>query len=135
MSDMRQISEWAERGIRIVARIVALGWAMGWIMFGLISGIGEGLKPLEVLIQVTLPGLIFLITALIAWRWEGLGGTMLFLEGMAISAYFLTSIGAISFVGLYFIFFWATLPALIVGVLFIVSWRKAKVYQAHRISA
>lgn len=135
MSDADLKIDWADWGIRVVARALALVWSIGWISFGLVSGIGEGLKPGTVLTHAALPGVIFLATALIAWRWECLGGLLLLLEGIIITAYFMTPFNQVSLVGLYFVLSSATLPALFVGFLFVYSWRKSKAYPTRQVSA
>jgi hypothetical protein len=74
--------------IRYTARGVALAWASLWTMFGLMSGIGEGLDPVGVFMHTLVPGLIFLIAAIIAWRWELFGGLLLVAEGLLTMATF-----------------------------------------------
>ncbi len=75
-----------------------------------------------------LPGLIFLVTALIAFWQEAVGGILFILEGLAITVYFAAHLGDISAVGAYFVFFYGTLPALVVGTLFIYAWRISNVH-------
>ena len=76
----------ASRRLRLVARILALAWAVFWSAFGLLSGIGgigEGGGLQAVLAHTLMPGLVFLAAAVIAWRWELVGGLLLALAGLA----------------------------------------------------
>ena len=41
-----------------------------------------------ILMQTVMPGLLFLAAALIAWRWQALGGVLLIAAGLAAGAYF-----------------------------------------------
>ena len=66
------------------ARLLALTWAGWWTFFGLASGIGEKLKPVGIAVHAAVPGLIFLATALLAWRWPVAGGIALVAEGVAV---------------------------------------------------
>jgi hypothetical protein len=66
------------------ARLLALVWALFWVWFGLASGIAEGGGFRYTLIHTALPGLVFLAIALLAWRWEALGGTALVVIGLAV---------------------------------------------------
>jgi hypothetical protein len=70
--------------LRYSARIITLVWAGWWTFFGLASGIGEGAGILGILEHTTLPGLIFLVTAFTAWRWERAGGTALVVMGLLV---------------------------------------------------
>lgn len=116
-----------ERGIRNGAKILAVAWALIWIVFGLISLVGEVQGPGGVMSHALLPGLIFLITALIACWHPAIGGILFILEGLAITAYFAVHLGDIYAVGAYFVFFYGTLPALVVGILFVYAWRISSV--------
>lgn len=105
--------EQATRWMRYSARAIAIVWAGCWAFFGLASGIGEGMNPGGVFFHTALPGLIFLLTAAGAWRWEALCGSMLVLEGLiALVVFSFARTGA----GLV----WLTFPPLIAGFLFLV---------------
>jgi len=67
-----------------LARLLALAWGGWWTFFGLASGIGEKLKPVGILIHATVPGLIFLASAILAWRRPLAGGSLLIVEGLAV---------------------------------------------------
>ena len=70
--------------MRYCAGVVALVWAAFWSFFGLASGIGEGLSPMAVLVHTTLPGLIFVASAVAAWRTHLIGAVVLLIEGLVI---------------------------------------------------
>ena len=67
--------------VRAFARVMALVWALWWLLAGLADGAVAGYNTLDSLLQSATPGLVLLATALIAWRWERLGGTLLALAG------------------------------------------------------
>jgi hypothetical protein len=69
--------------LRYGARALILVWAGWWTYFGVACGIGEGMSPAGIFMH-SLPGLIFLVVAGIAWRWERVGGVMLILIGLLI---------------------------------------------------
>ena len=69
--------------LRYAARALILVWAGWWTYFGLACGIGEGLSAAGIFMH-SLPGLIFLVVAGIAWRWERVGGVVLILIGLLI---------------------------------------------------
>jgi hypothetical protein len=73
-------AEW----MRWMARLLAVAWSGWWLFFGLASGIGEKLEPAGVLLDGLLPGGFFLVTTLVAWRWETLGGALMVIEGIAV---------------------------------------------------
>jgi hypothetical protein len=58
-------------------RALALLWAGTWTLFGLMSGIGEGMDLVGVVTHTVIPGLVFLLAAVIAWRWEPWGASAL----------------------------------------------------------
>lgn len=103
-----------------VGLILGLVWAGWWIFFGIASGIVEGLDFVGVLIHTALPGLIFLASVMVAWRWKAIGGIVLIVEGLSI----LIAL-PIAFTGfpLLTIVLAMGLPPLIAGVLFVLSWR------------
>lgn len=126
--------EVTNEGMRLAARLMAISWAAGWIIFGLISGIGEGLKIGSIALQATLPGIIIFITTIVALKWEGVGGILLVAEGFATTLYFLISSGFF-IVGLPFIFFSSTLPAIVIGSLFIMCWKSGRQSSQAKLAA
>jgi hypothetical protein len=115
-----------ERAVRNGARVIAVVWSLSWIVFGFVSGIGEGLGPGGIAAHTFIPGFIFLVSTLIAFWREGLGGIIILVEGLIITAYFATRLSSIAAVGSYFVLFYGSIPALLVGSIFIYSWRTFK---------
>ena len=60
---------------------MALAWGAWWTFFGVASGIGESIGALGTVMH-TLPGLVFLASALIARRWNLQGGILLVAVGI-----------------------------------------------------
>jgi hypothetical protein len=100
---------------RVVARAMALVWAAFWFLFGLASGLGEGLGPIGAVMH-TVPGVIFLVSALIAWRWEAVGAVLLLLEAPMISGFFHVRDPALLAI--------LPLPPLLAGCLFLAACRR-----------
>jgi len=112
------------------ARILSLAWAGFWVWFGLASGISEPTtergKLMDVLIHTTVPGLVFLVTALIAWRWEAVGGVLLLLEGLIIAVgYPWMFHGRFPLRTYVFVELTMAVPPLVAGVLFLIASRMA----------
>jgi len=105
-----------------VARGIALLWALWWTLFGLLSGIAEGYDWLGIFRHAAVPGLVFLLVAVIAWRWEIIGGILLLLASVATLIGFPFTRTLEGFLTLF-------LPPLVAGGLFIVSRLRSGVAQ------
>jgi hypothetical protein len=106
--------------MRISALILASAWAVFWTWFGLASGISEGLDAIGVIIHTSLPGLVFLGTAALAWRRGRVGGIILVLEGIVTAiGYPLMVGGRFPFETVLFVLCTMALPPLILGVLLV----------------
>ena len=105
--------------MRYAARALTMLWAGWWTLFGLLAGIGEGLDPVGVFMHVVVPGLVFLVAALIAWRWEPVGAALLVLEGLATPFWFWFARTPEGFLLL-------ALPPLLAGGLFIADWLQSR---------
>jgi hypothetical protein len=124
MGNIQPIGNRAAKPMRYLARTLALVWAVWWTLFGLIAGMGEGYAPLGILAHATVPGLIFLVAAVIAWRWEVIGGILLLLEGLGTLYVFGYSRTIEGFLIL-------TLPPLVAGLLFHASSLKARMSRTN----
>lgn len=78
----------ADEWVLYAARALSLLWAGFWLWFGIASGIGEGLTPFGVFMH-TVPGIVCLIPALIAWKWERPGSWVLVLFAVLIAVLYL----------------------------------------------
>jgi hypothetical protein len=111
--------------MRTLAVIVSLLWGGWWTFFGLASGLGEKLSPPGILAHAALPGLVFLISAAMAWRWEAAGGTVLLLEGLLVLfVYPALAHGRFSIATIAFVLLTMAVPPLIAGSLFLVDSSK-----------
>jgi hypothetical protein len=106
-------AEWT----RWTARLLALAWSGGWLFFGLASGIGERLQPAGVLLHGLLPGGFFLVTTLVAWRWESIGGALLVIEGIAVLVAYPILFHRMTTETILFVLVTMALPPLVAGLL------------------
>ena len=102
---------------RNLGRGLALVWAGWWTAFGLGSGIGEGQDWLGVLLHMIVPGLIFLASAIVAWRREAPGGVLLIAEGLLSLFYYPFARTPLGLATL-------ALPPIVAGGLFLWDWRR-----------
>jgi hypothetical protein len=108
------------------ARALALTWAGFWTWFGLASGIAEGQSPAGIFLHAARPGLIFLLTAAIAWRWEAVGGAALVLEGLLVFILYPRMLHrSFPLSTILFVYLTMALPPLISGFLFLAGGRGA----------
>jgi hypothetical protein len=104
---------------------LALLWACFWTVFGLLSGIGEGYGLSGILFHTALPGLVFLIAAIVAWRWKVIGAILLLLEG-------LSTFMVYGFSRTTAVFLTLTFPPLLAGLLFLAAWRMARMPETRQ---
>lgn len=110
---------WARR----VALVISLAWAAWWTYFGLASTFGAGLPLGQALSQIAVPGLLFLAMALLAWRWEAIGGGLLVLVGsLILTAYPIMMMGSLPFDTILWFVMTIALPPLVAGWLFLLHW-------------
>jgi hypothetical protein len=107
-----------------IARILSLAWAAWWLFFAVASGIAEGSSTSGVIMHALLgpPAVAFLVVAILAWRWERLGGVLLVATGIGMGiAHYTMAHGR---------FLVATLllaiPPLIAGLLFLIVALKSR---------
>jgi hypothetical protein len=116
-------SQWKQ--IRKMARVLTILWASGWVLFGLSSALSEGMTPSGVLLHTALPGLIFLLTTIITWRWEVIGGKLLMFEGLFILVFFpVIAAGSMPIEGILYVILTMALPPLGAGLMLRASWQR-----------
>lgn len=126
MASLSHPQEQTTKWFRYSARTLGLLWTGWWTFFGLASGLGEGLDPVGVVVHTTMPGLIFLVTVIVAWRWEAIGSILLILEGVLVAlAYPVMTSGRMPVATIVFVLLTMALPPLVSGVLWLASWRRS----------
>ena len=121
------MSENTTRWMLGIARTLALLWGAWWTFFGVASAFGEGLNAVGILVHTSVPGLIFLGSAAIAWRWEMAGGILLLLEGLVVcGGYPLLTWSRFPTATIAFVLLTMGLPPLAAGVLFLVHRRNVR---------
>ena len=106
--------------MRNVARGLSLIWAGWWVFFGLASGLAEHLSPAGIARHTAVPGLLFLASALLAWRREAPGGGLLVLEGLAVFLGYRSWMGTrVPWSTVVFVWLTMALPPVVAGGLFL----------------
>lgn len=81
----------ASRWVRPAAWAIILLVIAFWLWFGVASATAEGLGAINWIGHIAVPGGIFIVTALMAWRRPAAGAALLILEGLFVAiAYPLT---------------------------------------------
>ena len=113
--------------IRIIARLIALLWAGFWVFFGVASGMDEGMSVAGIFMHALLPGLVFLASMIIPWKWELWGGILLILEGLFVcAAYPLWAQGKFPLSTVVDVLLTMGLPPIVSGIIFLIISRKPK---------
>jgi hypothetical protein len=97
-----------------------------WLWFGIGSAIVEEGTLFDWFMYLMMPAGIFIITGLIAWRWNRVGGVPLVLEGLLAQAFIIVALIKGNYDVSMFIMMTLTLglPPLVSGILFIISgWK------------
>jgi len=127
MANNRRNGRQATLLMRYTARGLALIWAGFWVFFGVASGLGEELDALGVFMHTLVPGLIFLVFALVAWKWELLGGLLVLLSGVAVAiGYPVWAAGRFELMTIVFVLLTMALPPLVAGILHLASWATSR---------
>lgn len=116
--------------LRWAGRILALAVASFWLWWGVGSAYVEGFTWVSLLAHCV-PGLLILIGTLVAWKWEGIGGSLLVGVALLVTAFLLWAISRGGYRGTYrqvaaIVWLTMALPPLLAGVLFLASWRTAR---------
>ena len=110
-------------GQRNAARILALVTIVFWLWFGIGSALGEDGGWFNWLMHMLIPGGIFILSGLIAWRWQRVGGILFLLEGLvAIGVLVVVSLGGqLAASTIFLMLLTLALPPLMTGVLFLIA--------------
>lgn len=110
--------------LRWAGRVLALAVAVFWLWWGVGSAYVEGFSWISLLAH-SIPGLLILISTLVAWRWERIGGSLLIGVAVLVTGFLLWAFifrGGRSMVAT--VWFTMALPPLVAGLLFIASRRR-----------
>jgi hypothetical protein len=99
-----------------------------WLWFGIGSAYVERAGPVNWLIHVLVPGGIFILSTLVAWRWPGIGGTLLVLEGTVALGLIVRAFlqGRFTASTLTLMCLTLGLPPLAAGILFLIHCKKSR---------
>jgi len=99
-----------------------------WLWFGIGSAYGENAGLFNWLMHILVPGGIFVLSTLVAWRWEGTGGALLALEGLAALSFIVRAFLLGNFTSSTLLLMCLTLgmPPLAAGILFLICWKKSR---------
>jgi hypothetical protein len=103
---------------------VGLAGSAWWLYFGVTRGSSQGLDVLGALLHTALPGVVFLVSMAIAWRWRFAGGVLLVIEGLFISIFGPMIFKHCSFMSVALLLLTGSLPLLASGILLILSYRR-----------
>jgi hypothetical protein len=107
--------------LRFTSRSLALAWGVFWSWFGAASGISEGIGLLGTIVHTALPGLIFLVSALIPWWLPRTGGVILIVEGVIVAIAYPIMFGQFPLATIIFVLLTMSAPPLLSGILFLLE--------------
>ena len=112
---------------RSTARILIIIAIVFWLWFGIGSAYVERAGPVNWLMHILVPGGIFILSTLVAWRWPAIGGTLLVLEGIAALGFIVRAFlqGRFTASTLTLMCLTLGLPPLAAGILFLFSWQSS----------
>ena len=119
-------AEWAwQRSAAWVLVIIGIAF---WLWFGIGSAYIERAGPFNWLMHILVPGGIFMLSALVAWRWQGIGGALLLLEGIVALGFIASAFlrGRFTASTLTLMCLTLSLPPLAAGLLFLVCWQRSR---------
>lgn len=113
---------------RSAARVLMIIAVVFWIWFGIGSAYLEKAGPFNWLMHILVPGGIFILSTLLAWRWEGISGALLVLEGLAALGFIMRTFLWARFTASTLTLMCLTLglPPLAAGILFLICWQKSR---------
>jgi hypothetical protein len=113
---------------RPTARILMIIAIVFWLWFGIGSAYVERAGPVNWLMHILVPGGIFILSTLVAWRWPSIGGTLLVLEGTAALGLIVRTFlqGKFTASTLTLMCLTLGLPPLAAGILFLIHRKKSR---------
>jgi cytochrome bd-type quinol oxidase subunit 1 len=115
---------WQCRGAWILV-IVAIVF---WLWFGIGSAISEDDGWFNWLMHLLIPGGVFILSAIVAWRWDRIGGVLFVIEGACATAVVVMGLLADRLLSSTVLLMLLTLalPPLIAGILFLICANRCK---------
>lgn len=115
---------------RSTARVLMIIAIAFWLWFGIGSAYVERARPLNWLMHTPVPGGTFILSlsTLVAWRWEGIGGALLVLEGILALGCIIRAFlgGSLTTSTLVLMCLTLGLPPLAAGILFLLHWQRSR---------
>lgn len=113
---------------RSTARVLMIIAIVFWLWFGIGSAYAENTGLFNWLMHILVPGGIFILSTPVAWRWEGVGGALLALEGLAALSFIARAflLGSFTTSTLVLMCLTLGLPPLAAGILFLVCWQRSR---------
>jgi hypothetical protein len=113
---------------RSTARILMVIAIVFWLWFGIGSAYVERAGPVNWLMHILVPGGIFILSTLVTWCWPSIGGTLLVLESIVALGFIVRAFlwGKFTTSTLTLMCLTLSLPPLVAGILFLLSWYKSR---------
>jgi len=97
-----------------------------WLWFGVASAMAERLGATSSVLHLVVPGGILLLTILLAWKWEALGGALLIAEGLVVCVgYPIFASGRFPIFTVVMMLLTLALPPIVAGFLLVADARRA----------
>lgn len=116
------------RLLRSIARGLMIVTIVFWLWFGIGSAYVENAGAINWLMHLLFPAGIFILSALISWRWGGIGGGLLAFEGILAFGFIVNAYlqGRLIASTLLLMCLTLGLPPLAAGILFIIFWKQSR---------
>lgn len=111
--------------LRASAVVIASLAAIFWLWFGAASAATERLGVANWVLHILLPGGVLILSLLIALLWEGVGGTLLTLEGLLLIVYPALTRTTLPNQTVLFLLLTLGLPHLLAGILFLLDHQRS----------
>lgn len=122
-----EIIDRQSKRMRLIALVVACLWAGWWTFFGIASSIGEDPSVAGVFIHTAVPGIVFLMSVFVAWRWNPIGGVVLIVEGLITLVGYPLLVGSrFSLSMVVFVLVSMSAPPVLAGSLLLAAWRRSQ---------